>query len=145
MTKAGENESSFKSKMGQDENNNDNIRHKLVFGAKKKANISVDGHFIHNNKLYLLEIDSGNESKLLAGQYVLLYLLYDENPYKDFSKEDCVFLIIHYFKDYNPIRTEKTLKLLKSKLNISMDFIALHQDKINNWEDLLGKIDNNIK
>lgn len=145
MTKAGENEISFKSRMGHDESNNDNIREKLVFGVKQEANISVDGHFVHNNKLYLVEIDSGNEAKLLAGQYSLLNLLYDENPYNDFSKENCVFLVIHYFKDYNPERTQKTLKLLKDKLHLSMDFIALHQAEISNWDELLRKISTNME
>lgn len=145
MAKAGENEKLFIKKMGVDKNDNPNIKGKLVFGNKKEVNISVDGHFVHNNKLFLVEIDSGNEAKILAGQYILLNLLYKEKKNLNISKNNCIFLVIHCFKNYNPKRTEKNFKLLKNKLNISIDFMVFHQEDISNWQELINKIDNNCK
>lgn len=145
MAKAGENEKLFIKKMGVDKNDNPNIKGKLVFGNKKEVNISVDGHFVYNNKLFLVEIDSGNEAKILAGQYILLNLLYKEKKNLNISKNNCIFLVIHCFKNYNPKRTEKNLKLLKNKLNISIDFMVFHQEDISNWQELINKIDNNCK
>ena len=57
---AGDNEKDFKERM------NGRIKEKLSFKSNENVYISVDGHFEYENKLYLVEIDSGNQAKLLA-------------------------------------------------------------------------------
>ena len=137
MEKAGTNESKFKSKIGEDK-----IRSKLFFGKIEEANISVDGHFEHNGKLYLLEIDSGNEAKLLVGQYILLDALYDTKKHKHFEKDNCVFLVVHYYNGYIPERTIKNLDKIKEIYNTSMEYLVFHEKDITDWEDLIYKIEN---
>ncbi|MDE6201299.1 MAG: hypothetical protein K2M47_05425 [Clostridiales bacterium] len=145
MTKAGDNEKEFRDRMGKNQNDIDNLLGKLRLCDTDKANISVDGHFAYNGKLYLVEIDSANEAKLLAGQYILLDVLFNTAKLMNYSKANCVFLVIHYFNDYNPERTEKVLKTLKNKLKTTINFMAFHQKDISDWSELLSKIDSKSK
>ena len=94
---AGTNETDFKERTKT--NSTYNILEKKIFGKGTGTNISVDGHFVYNDKLYLVEIDSGNEAKLLAGQYILLNALFEPTMIKNktFKISECVFLVIHYF------------------------------------------------
>ena len=137
------NENSFIEKMGYDQKNDKNIKGKVAFGKNNDvdAYISVDGHFEYKNRFYLLEIDSGNEAKLLAGQYILLNALYDKVQCNGYAIKDVVFLVIHYYDSYNPERTEKTLKAIKDRYKTDMQYMAFHQKDINNWDDLLAKIE----
>lgn len=110
---------------------------KVNFGtiAKDKVFISVDNHFKYNDKIYLLEVDSGNEAKLLAGQYILINVMFNEcrnENVKSAGIEKCVFLVIHCYKDYNPERTEKNLNLLKEKFELKLDYKVIHY---NDFED----------
>lgn len=73
------------------------------------VSISVDETIQIGGKKILFEIDSGNYAKLLVGQYVLLNQIID-----DF--EEVLFVIIHYYKDYNEERTQKNLKFIDNTL-----------------------------
>ena len=113
---AGDNEKLFKelitSRFG------DNSLHgKRSFDLKldgyQKATISVDESMLVNDKTILIEIDSGNMAKLLAGQYALLNGMYDGD------KLNTLFLVVHYYKDsksgklYSPERTLKNLNAIQ--------------------------------
>ncbi|NSB15653.1 hypothetical protein [Clostridium beijerinckii] len=76
---------------------------------KEKVSISVDNSIEYEKNQILIEIDSGNMAKLIVGQYTLLNILC-ENP------EDKVFIVIHYYKDYNNMRTVKNLNLVANTL-----------------------------
>lgn len=89
-----------------------------------------------------MEIDSGNEAKLLAGQYILLNALYDKSICNNYSIENVVFLVIHYYKGYEPERTKKTIKKIKDVFKTKMQYMAFHQNDIKSWEDFISKIDN---
>ena len=136
---AGENEKNFKERLRK------NLKSKLSLkdGTKKnRVFISVDFHFEYNNKLYLVEIDSGNEAKLLAGQYILLNAIWQNKKIeeKTYNIEDCVFLVVHYYKDYNPQRTIVILSKLQNKYGLKLAFKALHEKDVSNWECLLEKL-----
>lgn len=78
----------------------------------------------------MVEVDSGNMAKLLAGQYVLLNQLYTGD-----KKQTC-FLVVHTYSQYNPERTTNNLALINSELydGNGIAFGALHIEKLsNNW------------
>lgn len=140
--RAGTNEKKLRNKI-----DSKNLLGKIVFGSKKKgkANISVDGHFIFNGKLYLVEVDSANEAKLLAGQYTLIDTLYDksdDNITKQYKKEsnEVVFLVIHFYKAYNPDRTTKNLKVIQDKFETKLEYKVFHYNDFTSWEDLCNKL-----
>jgi hypothetical protein len=137
---AGQNEKDFRERTKT--GTKYNILEKKSFRKGIGQYISVDGYFVYNNKLYLVEIDSGNESKLLAGQYILLNALFEPITIeeKTYNIDECVFLVIHYFKDYSPERTINALNLLKEKYSLSLNFKVFHQQTISNWQDLLNKL-----
>lgn len=87
---------------------------KLVFGRKEDVNISVDNSFSYKNKKVLIEIDSGNMAKLLVGQYFLLNQLIKKEKQEKNDNTEYIFIVIHYYKDYNLERTEKNLQLVKN-------------------------------
>ncbi|EDT73603.1 hypothetical protein [Clostridium butyricum] len=131
---------------------------KLVFGNKYGANISVDNSFSYNNKKVLIEIDSGNMAKLLVGQYFLLNELIknDKEEKKKHGKNDdteYIFIVVHYYKDYKPERTEKNLQLVKDTIGDSaINFRAFTQKtfmELYNGNDIKGLVnelfDNNKK
>ncbi|RKL66470.1 hypothetical protein CR203_14305 [Salipaludibacillus neizhouensis] len=93
-----------------------------TFSNEDSVSISVDEKIdCTDNSTILIEFDTGNYAKLIVGQYILLNELYQENT----SEE--VFLVIHANKHYNPERTIKNLKFIKSGLleNKGMNFCAL--------------------
>jgi hypothetical protein len=76
----------------------------------KDVSISVDQSFIANNRTVLIEIDSGNMAKLLVGQYLLI------NELSKLAPENTAFVVVHFYKDYNPERTKKNLDLVSNNL-----------------------------
>lgn len=115
---------------------------KVNFGSEKddQVFISVDNHFEYNGKMYLVEVDSGNEAKIIVGEYVLINLIFEEckeEDVKKFEQKDCIFLVIHYYKDYNAERTKKNLKLVKEYLNSEICYEALSSEEFNSKEELL--------
>lgn len=60
--------------------------------TKGDVYISVDNSIEYKDKRVLIEIDSGNEAKLLVGQYTLLNVLCEE-------EKELLFVVIHYYKD----------------------------------------------
>lgn len=134
MGKAAENEADFRKRMaGQ-------LKGKKRYSRKiegETIEISVDFHFEHKGKLYLVEIDSANEAKLLVGQYCLLNKLFDEDSYE---KSDVVFVVVHYYKNYAPERTLKNLGFVKGLFEDPITYQAFHQEKICDWNDFLNKI-----
>lgn len=73
------------------------------------VSISVDETIEIGGKKILFEIDSGNYAKLLVGQYVLLNQIIEDS-------EDLLFVIVHYYKDYNEERTRKNLEFINNTL-----------------------------
>lgn len=125
--KAGDNEKDFINFVMQ--NSDIELKGKKVFGDREGVNISVDNYFELDGKNVYVEIDSGNMAKLLVGQYVLL------NSLKQYDNND-IFLIIHYYKNYNDKRTKKNLKHITENLKHStenskewMNFVAMHIDE----------------
>jgi len=141
-TKAGVNENNMKEKLGN------NIKGKIIFGRSdtaklKSANISVDGYFEYNKKLYLVEIDSENQAKLLAGQYILIDCLYDTSNNevtKKYSLDKVVFLVLHCHKDYKPIRTIKNLEVIKDKCKCKLEYQVFHTDDFKDFDELKNLI-----
>ena len=76
----------------------------------KDVSISVDQSFIANNRTVLIEIDSGNMAKLLVGQYILI------NELSKIDAENTTFVVVHFYKNYNPERTKKNLDLVSNNL-----------------------------
>lgn len=130
--KAGDNEADFKKFIK--ENTNLNLKGKKMFPGENTS-ISVDEYFEYNGKKVYVEIDSGNMAKLIAGQYILLNIL------GEFDK-DSMFLVIHYYANYNPQRTKNVLECVNKNAldNKGVKFIALH---INEFKQLVK--DRNLK
>lgn len=96
--------------------------------AGENVEISVDEHFSSNGVEYLVEIDSGNMAKLLVGQYVLLDAL------RGNDNRTSKFLIVHTYKNYNIVRTLENFHFIKSRLELSLEFMVVHMDTIVEWE-----------
>jgi hypothetical protein len=128
MSKAGTNEFKFETFM-KNRYRGSVLNGKVTYGKQAASNISVDNSIEIGGKKILIEIDSGNMAKLLAGQYTLLNLLCNE------ENKDVLFIVIHYYKDYNPERTVKNLKLINEKLfkNKGIKFKVFH---INQFKQL---------
>jgi hypothetical protein len=147
---AGKNEKIFITEFKR-EYSNVKLEGKLVFGNKYSANISVDNSFSYNNKKVLIEIDSGNMAKLLVGQYFLLNELIKKEKEEKNDDTEYMFVVIHYYKDYNPERTNKNLKLVENCIGKSaIRFRAFTQKTFmefydgNDIEGLVNKLfDNN--
>lgn len=128
MSKAGDNEKAFVNYFSKLYGDNI-LKGKQVFKSKEDSvEISVDNSIDHLGKQLLIEIDSGNMAKLIAGQYVLLNELYD-------SKKDVLFLVIHLYKDgknrqYNPQRTISNLKFINENVygNKGIKFRVVNKD-----------------
>ena len=125
-TKAGDNERKFKTLF---ETNVPGTpltgkQHYELSGIK----ISVDQSFEHEGKEFLVEIDSGNMAKLLVGQYVLV------NQLRLLPKE-AFFLVVHTYKEYNPMRTVNNLHLVNQKLygGKGIPFGAVHINHLTKW------------
>jgi len=119
---AGTNESAFKALMGQA---GVELQGKRRF-SDGSVEISVDESFLHNGRQYYVEIDSANIAKLLVGQYVLLNELIlpaDTAPF---------FLVVHYYKTYEPMRTVKNLHFINQRLfaGAGIEFAVLHKSQL---------------
>jgi hypothetical protein len=93
------------------------------------VNISVDQSFEFDGVDYLVEIDSGNMAKLIVGQYVLLNQLRKlERP--------AFFMVVHAYKNYNPMRTVQNLNLVNRELfgGNGMPFGAVHMEDLTKWD-----------
>jgi hypothetical protein len=91
--------------------------------------ISVDESLKYQDTEYLIEIDSANMAKLLVGQYVLLNQLHKTRYLPQF------FLIIHAYKNYNPMRTVHNLELVNQQLyqGKGIEFGVIHFDQLQDW------------
>lgn len=110
----------------------------LKLDGYQKATISVDESILINDKTILIEIDSGNMAKLLAGQYALLNGMYEGN------KPDTLFLVVHYYKDsksgklYRPERTLKNLNAIQH-FNPDDNWIPFNAFNIEGFKNIVNK------
>lgn len=103
-----------------------------------KASISVDESISQNDRTILIEIDSGNMAKLLAGQYALLNGMYDG------PKSNTLFLVVHYYRDCNTgslYSRDRTLKNLNAiqHFNPEADWIPFNAFNIEEFEKLMSE------
>lgn len=117
--KAGDNEKDFHRTFTQ-KFGAESLSGKRVFGFKfpghKKVTTSVDETILlPDGRQILVEIDSGNMAKLLAGQYALLNGLCNED------RKKTLFLVVHYYVDkknnnkpYAANRTTKNLHAIQN-------------------------------
>jgi len=161
MAKAGENEKIFEDLCNSFNDNVDKklLSGKIVFEDADKNSVSVDNSIIVDDKIILIEIDSANEAKLLAGQYTLLNLLKDKPKIQGFNQEkkELIFFVIHFYVDrqkgrnkpYNSDRTKKNLKLIRNVLsNKGLRYGCIHFNDIENIKsknDLLRYIESKIE
>ena len=118
----------------------------IAFDGKRRfvsenVEISTDESFTHKGVTYLIEVDSGNITKLLVGQYVLLNTLHDH------VAEPSFFLVVHTYNGYNVERTLENLGFVNQKLfgGCSIPFGMIHLDKLQAWaggdvDDLLAML-----
>ena len=101
-----------------------------------KVSISVDESIEKNDKTILIEIDSGNMAKLIAGQYALLNGMYGGDRTKT------LFLVIHYYQDgkthalYNRDRTLKNLNAIRH-FNPKANWISFNAYNIEEFQEIL--------
>jgi len=71
-----------------------------------------------NERQLLIEVDSYNMAKVVTGQYILLNQIYRENMGKKFSEfiKFNRFIVVHFYKNYNPERTVKHLDFIYKNL-----------------------------
>ena len=137
---AGDNEGSFRrlmiEKFGEDCLSGKKS-YSLKLDGFPKASISVDESISQSNRTILIEIDSGNMAKLLAGQYALLNGMYDV------SKSNTLFLVVHYYKDsktgnlYSRDRTLKNLNAIQH-FNPEADWIPFNAFNIDEFKELMS-------
>lgn len=93
-----------------------------ITGHNEPVSISVDESIaLPDGKNILIEVDSGNYAKLLAGQYALINGLFKGN------RNTTLFLVVHFYKtkggkEYNASRTIKNLNAIQS-FNPSADWL----------------------
>lgn len=116
---AGDNErllrTLLKNKFGDNPLNGKRSFASVVNGHNEKVYISVDDTIrFSNGREILIEVDSGNYAKLLAGQYALINGLFNG------EREKTLFLVIHFYKssktqkEYTTSRTLKNLNAIQS-------------------------------
>jgi hypothetical protein len=140
---AGDNEKLFRNliveKFGS-ECLNGKKRYTLSLTGFPTASISVDESIIFGDKQVLIEIDSGNMAKLLAGQYALLNGMY----YGD--KNNSMFLVVHYYQDrksktlYSRERTLKNLNAIQH-FTTGADWIPFNAFNIKEFEEIVKNSD----
>ncbi|CAI8856760.1 putative mRNA-degrading endonuclease RelE of RelBE toxin-antitoxin system [Pseudomonas sp. IT-P258] len=86
----------------------------FIDGHDDKVYISVDDTiFLPDGSAILIEVDSGNYAKLIAGQYALVNGLFDG------VREKTLFLVVHFYKsskdkkEYTSGRTIKNLNAIQ--------------------------------
>lgn len=89
-------------------------RYTLDLDGFDQVEISVDQSLkLQDGRRLLIEIDSGNMAKLIAGQYALL------NGMNEDCRDKTAFLVIHYYtdsktgRDYAPQRTLKNINAIQ--------------------------------
>jgi hypothetical protein len=125
MTKAGSNEAKFLALFSDRFSTISLNEHPRYVDPDTGTVISVDFAAPSLSNPLLVEVDSGNEAKLLVGQYTLLNELYDGD------KEKALFLVIHFYKKYNPHRTIKNFRLINKAIyqNQGLNFCVLSFDE----------------
>ncbi|WP_321325137.1 hypothetical protein [Thiomicrorhabdus sp.] len=115
-------------------------RYTLLLAGFPEASISVDDSIILNDRRVLIEVDSGNMAKLLAGQYALLNGMYDGD------KNSSLFLVVHYYRDpksralYSRDRTLKNLNAIQH-FNAGADWMPFNAFNIEEFEELARETD----
>ena len=89
-------------------------RYTLSLDGFDQVEISVDQSLdLEDGRRLLIEIDSGNMAKLIAGQYALL------NGMNGDCRDKTSFLVVHYYtdnktgRDYTPQRTLKNINAIQ--------------------------------
>jgi hypothetical protein len=104
----------FSDKFGNSSLSGKRTYKKIISGHSQSVQTSVDESIqLDDGRHVLLEIDSGNMAKLLAGQYALLNGLYTGD------RKNTLFFVIHFYRDssgrlYSPSRTLKNLNAIQS-------------------------------
>lgn len=87
----------------------------VINGHNENVYISVDNTIrLRNGREILIEVDSGNYAKLLAGQYALINGLFNG------EREKTLFLVVHFYKssksqkEFTASRTLKNLNAIQS-------------------------------
>lgn len=84
------------------------LQGKYTMSGFEKIVTSVDQLILHNGYRVLVEIDSYNMAKVVAGQYAILDgMLKNKNDNKNI-----IFIVVHCYKGYDPKRTEKHLNFI---------------------------------
>jgi hypothetical protein len=100
---------------------------------------SVDFKFSENGIDYYVEIDSYNMAKCVLGQYVLLNQAIAKHA-------DSVFVVIHFYKNYNKERTTNHLRFAQRALNCNLPFAVFHYNDLSeiiSKEDFISLINSN--
>lgn len=109
MTKAGANEKRFR-KLISDQFGKGLLQDSQTYkNHNANVSISVDEFIEINGRKILFEIDSGNYAKLLVGQYVLLNQIIED-------QKNVLFVLVHYYNQYNEERTRKNLQFINEGL-----------------------------
>lgn len=113
------------------------LRYTLNLDGFEQVEISVDQSMdLEDGRRLLIEIDSGNMAKLIAGQYALL------NGMNKDCRDKTSFLVIHYYtdsktgRDYTPQRTLKNINAIQHFSNNEswLKYNAIH---INQFRELV--------
>jgi hypothetical protein len=123
MKKYGSNESSFREYIKNETKANleDGIKLSIKNNKDNSISTSYDFSFVHKNIKYLIEVDSYNMSKCLLGQYVLL-----NNTLPKIDSTNTIFVVVHFYKDFNASRTINHLNFAMKNLNCKIPFVAFH-------------------
>lgn len=83
----------------------DKVFFKERLSEEASATVSVDAQIASGNRRLLVEIDSYNMAKVVAGQYTVInsILLREHAPTEQ------VFVVVHCYKGYRPERTRQLL------------------------------------
>lgn len=117
MSKAADNEKYIRKELeeiGIELKGKTGFKEKIANNSKEYIIVSVDESLNYKNRNVLIEIDSYNMAKVVVGQYTILNSLLKQQK----VEEEYIFVVVHCYKDYNPLRTKKNLDYInKSVLN----------------------------
>ena len=112
---------------------------KINFRSKKNnVFISVDNLIEFEDEVFLIEVDSSNQAKLVAGQYTLLCFLFN-NPIEknDYfksiildNKKKITFFVVHCYENYNKKRSLYNLIFLKQNLKSNIGIGTIHINEL---------------
>jgi len=110
----------------------------VVNGHDDKVYISVDDTIrLPDGREILIEVDSGNYAKLLAGQYALLNGLFDG------ERDKTLFLVVHFYKssrsqkEYTTSRTLKNLNAIQS-FNLKANWLPYAAINFSEFSEILS-------